>query len=118
MVHGCLYSEWLIDLEHCTAAIFHYLCDLTSFSGIHCRRHVTTHGLALNCNVDLKWFDHITPCGLEDMGVTSITQQLNKETTVQDTTKTLTQAFCNSFNCTAEEQPAEVLYDICGVKLE
>lgn len=38
--------------------------------GIHAKRYVTSHGIALNCNVDLKWYDHIVPCGLIGKGVT------------------------------------------------
>ena len=33
---------------------------------------VAWHGLSLNCNVDLSWFEHILPCGLEGKGVTSL----------------------------------------------
>jgi lipoate-protein ligase B len=33
---------------------------------------VTTHGLALNVDVDLSWFARIVPCGIRDRGVTSI----------------------------------------------
>ena len=33
---------------------------------------VTTHGLALNVDVDLAWFERIVPCGIADRGVTSI----------------------------------------------
>jgi lipoate-protein ligase B len=33
---------------------------------------VTTHGLALNVDVDLGWFERIVPCGIADRGVTSV----------------------------------------------
>ena len=33
---------------------------------------VTTHGLALNVDVDLEWFQRIVPCGIPDKGVTSM----------------------------------------------
>ncbi len=33
---------------------------------------VTGHGLALNVDVDLGWFERIVPCGIADRGVTSI----------------------------------------------
>jgi lipoyl(octanoyl) transferase len=33
---------------------------------------VTTHGLALNVDVDLSWFERIVPCGIADRGVTSM----------------------------------------------
>jgi len=37
---------------------------------------VTTHGLALNVDVDLAWFELIVPCGIADRGVTSIQRLL------------------------------------------
>jgi len=33
---------------------------------------VTQHGVALNVTTDLGWFAHVTPCGIEDGGVTSL----------------------------------------------
>jgi lipoyl(octanoyl) transferase len=35
-------------------------------------RLVTKHGLALNVNTDLSYFDGIIPCGIRDKGVTSL----------------------------------------------
>ncbi|KAI8990801.1 hypothetical protein BDF20DRAFT_792668, partial [Mycotypha africana] len=43
--------------------------------GVHLQRYVSSHGLALNCNTDLKWFEHIVPCGLSDKSVTSISKE-------------------------------------------
>jgi len=37
---------------------------------------VTTHGLALNIDVDLDWFERIVPCGIADRGVTSMQRLL------------------------------------------
>ena len=30
------------------------------------------HGFALNCDVDLGWYDRFVPCGIADAGVTSL----------------------------------------------
>ncbi|KAI9208126.1 uncharacterized protein BJ171DRAFT_405697, partial [Polychytrium aggregatum] len=43
--------------------------------GIHVKRHITAHGFALNCDTDLRWFDHIVPCGLPDKKITSLSQE-------------------------------------------
>ena len=40
--------------------------------GIRASRWVTMHGLCLNVNPDLSYFDFIIPCGIEDKGVTSL----------------------------------------------
>ena len=42
--------------------------------GIKVSRWVTMHGLALNVNTDLSYFDGIIPCGIFDYGVTSMKQ--------------------------------------------
>lgn len=39
---------------------------------------VTSHGLALNVDVDLAWFERIVPCGISDRGVTSMQRLLGK----------------------------------------
>ncbi|MFT4152369.1 lipoyl(octanoyl) transferase LipB [Parafilimonas sp.] len=44
--------------------------------GIRCSRWITMHGFALNVNVDLKYFNFITPCGIQDKQVTSIQKEL------------------------------------------
>lgn len=48
-----------------------------AFIGITCKRYVTMHGISINCNCDLTWFDHIVSCGIEDKAITSIRQELS-----------------------------------------
>lgn len=46
--------------------------------GVSSSRWITTHGVALNVDVDLRYFDNdiVTPCGIENRGVTSIAREL------------------------------------------
>ena len=48
--------------------------------GVSSSRWITTHGLALNVDPDLSFFDTsvIIPCGIEGRGVTSIAKVLNQ----------------------------------------
>ncbi|XP_053561066.1 putative lipoyltransferase 2, mitochondrial [Bombina bombina] len=67
--------------------------------GVHCARHITSHGLAMNCNTDLTWFDHIVPCGIKGKGVTSLTQELSRNITVEETIPSFVEAFQEEFKC-------------------
>lgn len=40
--------------------------------GVKLSRGVTQHGVALNVATDLRWFDHVVPCGIDDRSVTSL----------------------------------------------
>lgn len=48
-------------------------------AGIQVTHGVCFHGLALNCNMDLSWFEHIVPCGVEGKAVTSLTEICRRE---------------------------------------
>ncbi|XP_038627230.1 putative lipoyltransferase 2, mitochondrial [Tachyglossus aculeatus] len=73
--------------------------------GVRCGRHVTSHGLALNCCTDLTWFQHIVPCGLEGFGVTSLSEELQRHVTVEEVMEPFLEAFEETYNCilTSEE---------------
>ncbi|TDG51459.1 hypothetical protein AWZ03_002254 [Drosophila navojoa] len=67
--------------------------------GVHGSRYVTTHGIGLNCSTDLKWFEHIVPCGIEGKGVTSLTEELGRHTSVAEATDVLLDSFGKIFEC-------------------
>lgn len=52
--------------------------------GIRITQGVTMHGVALNCNNTLKYYDYIIPCGISDAGVTTLSQELGREVTVEE----------------------------------
>jgi lipoyl(octanoyl) transferase len=52
--------------------------------GIRVSRGVTMHGFALNCDVDLGWYDRFVPCGIADAGVTSLTRELGQDVPVHE----------------------------------
>lgn len=47
--------------------------------GIRVTRGVTMHGLALNCNNTLEFYQHIVPCGIADAGVTTLSAELGRD---------------------------------------
>ena len=52
--------------------------------GIRVAAGTTMHGFAINVDPDLGWFDRIIPCGLTDVGVTSMAAELGANVTVTD----------------------------------
>jgi lipoyl(octanoyl) transferase len=52
--------------------------------GIRVSRGVTMHGFALNCDLDLDWYDRFVPCGIADAGVTSLSAELGRDVTVTE----------------------------------
>lgn len=47
------------------------------------------HGFALNCNVDLAWYDRFVPCGIADAGVTSLSAELDRDVPPNEVIPTL-----------------------------
>ena len=77
--------------------------------GIHTSRWISTHGIALNCNIDLGWFNHFVPCGIEGKGVTSLSEETNRTIQPQDTIPSFIESFENVFDCKVLEDNGEEL---------
>jgi lipoyl(octanoyl) transferase len=61
--------------------------------GVRVSRGVTLHGFALNCSTDLSWYGAIVPCGLEDRGVTSLSDVAGREITVEQARPAVVRGF-------------------------
>jgi lipoyl(octanoyl) transferase len=46
--------------------------------GLNCSRWVTSHGFAVNVNNDIRDFDMIVPCGIDDKAVTSLKKEIGE----------------------------------------
>lgn len=66
--------------------------------GIRCSRWITMHGLALNINNDLSFFNNIVPCGISDKQVTSIEKELGKKIEMDDVETKLVGHLAKLFN--------------------
>lgn len=65
--------------------------------GVKSSRFVTMHGLALNINTDLSFFQMINPCGFTNKGVTSLAQETGKEQDMDFCRRLLFEKMCQVF---------------------
>ena len=73
--------------------------------GIKVTRWVTMHGFALNISTNLEYFKHIVPCGITDLGVTSLFDQTGNNVNQKNVIKSVTHYFGEIFgNKRTQEQ--------------
>lgn len=81
-------AEWGIEGQRVEKFVGVWVRDLQkpgdtlakiSAMGVKISRGVTMHGFALNATVDLKPFQLIVPCGIEDCRVTSMAEVLGRD---------------------------------------
>ena len=58
--------------------------DKIASVGVHLRRNVTSHGIGLNVNTDLKWFDRTVACGLVGKRATSLKENVMNDWDLRD----------------------------------
>jgi lipoyl(octanoyl) transferase len=76
--------------------------------GVHVSRWVTTHGYALNVDLDPAPFTRwITACGLEDAAFTTMARELGSPLTVDEVRSLAAAALAEVFDLQLEELPAE-----------
>lgn len=52
--------------------------------GIRVTRGVAMHGVAINCNNTLDFYEHIIPCGIADAGLTTMSRELQRDVSVDE----------------------------------
>jgi lipoyl(octanoyl) transferase len=76
--------------------------------GVHVSRWITTHGYALNVDLDPAPFtEWITACGLEDAAFTSLARELGRPVAVAEVLPHAEAGFAEAFDLKLEELPAE-----------
>ena len=65
--------------------------------GVKCSRWVTMHGLALNVNTDLDFFNLIVPCGIADRGVTSLVRETGGPVDIEEVKAHMTRHLADLF---------------------
>ena len=58
---------------------------------------ITSHGFALNVSNDLSFFETIVPCGIQDVSVTSVSQELGQPCGIADILGIVSEAFSGIF---------------------
>jgi len=65
--------------------------------GVRVSRQITHHGMAINIRNDLDIFDSIVPCGLENIEMTSVFNEISKEYSMQEAKNYLSQLLVRHF---------------------
>ena len=66
--------------------------------GVHISRGVTSHGIALNVNTDLTFFDLVIPCGITSKPVTSMSKEVKRDLRMQEVAHSFSRNFGNVFH--------------------
>jgi lipoyl(octanoyl) transferase len=67
--------------------------------GVKTSRWVTMHGIGLNINTDLNYFNHIVPCGISDKGITSVQKEIGKSVDMLEVIEIFLGHFSELFDC-------------------
>jgi lipoyl(octanoyl) transferase len=71
--------------------------------GVKTSRWVTMHGLALNVNTNLSYFNNIVPCGISDKQVTSMAKEIGSEVNLEEVKQLFIGYFEQIFECSLQE---------------
>lgn len=73
--------------------------------GMAVRRWTTLHGIALNVNTNLEWFDFITPCGRPSERIASMERELGCRMDMDLVASGFVEEFCRAFGFAVPEDP-------------
>lgn len=65
--------------------------------GVKSTKWITMHGLALNMNTDLEYFDYIIPCGITGKAVTGMNKELGSPVDEKEVYRKFTENFSRVF---------------------
>ena len=71
--------------------------------GVKISRGVAYHGLSINVNTDLSYYDHIVPCGIDDRPMTSVAQLLGQPVDLEEVQYSLVYHFGRNMGFKMEE---------------
>ncbi len=66
--------------------------------GVGVRKWVSMHGFGLNVSSDLSGYDAITPCGISDVTMTSLSTETHREITVEAAARAIEPVIRRSFS--------------------
>lgn len=72
-------------------------------------KRITQHGFALNVNTDLDYFSRIIPCGIKDMGVTTLARIIGAELPMANVAAIFAETFGTVFGREMIEIPPDSL---------
>ncbi len=65
--------------------------------GVRLSRWVSMHGFALNLKPEMKYYDGMIPCGIQEFGITSMYEILNENIDIYEVADDLTENFLKIF---------------------
>ncbi len=79
--------------------------------GVHVSRWVTSHGFAYNVSTDLRYFDLIVPCGIQDKRATSLEKLRAQRVSREDVTPRIVRHLGDCFD---RDFRAQTLESLCS----
>ena len=71
--------------------------------GVRLSKWVTMHGFALNLKPNMSYYDSMIPCGIQEYGITSISELQTEEYSLIDLSNMITENFIKIFKGLSEE---------------